>query len=53
MTDHAIDKLWEALNEEDDLNRAHKTDFIHDCRKYGMLTAIFNLGWKTGNAYGS
>ena len=45
MTDHAIDKIWESLNEGGDLEEKIKPTFISDCKEFGMLVAIFNLGW--------
>ena len=45
MTDYAIGKIWDALNESGDLQESLKLAFIKDCKEYGMLVAVFNLGW--------
>ena len=45
MTDYAIGKIWDALNEGGDLSESLKLPFIKDCKEFGMLVAIFNLGW--------
>ena len=49
MRDHAIEKIWEALNEEGDKSDEFKDNFILDCKKYGLLVAIFNLGFLVGS----
>ena len=48
MTDHQIEKLWEALNEDGDLDESLKAEFAITCRQHGILVAVFNLGWSMG-----
>ena len=47
MTDYAIGKIWDSLNEGEDLSESLKLPFITDCKEYGVLVAVFNLGWMT------
>ena len=50
MTDHQIEMVWNALNEGEDLSKHNKPIFVSDCKEYGLLVAIFNLGWLEGHA---
>jgi len=50
MRDHAIEKIWESLNEEGEPKDEFKVNFFSDCKKYGLLVAIFNLGFLVGSS---
>lgn len=50
MRDRAIEKVWEALNEDDDLDEKFKANFSSDCKEYGLLVAVYNLGFMMGGS---
>ncbi len=48
MNDYQAGKVWEALNEGKSLDVSLKPEFINDCKVYGLLVAVYNLGWRHG-----
>ena len=48
MTDHAIEMMWESLNEGGDLKEEYKPEFARDCKEWGLLVAVYNMGFMMG-----
>lgn len=50
MTDHAIELMWQLLNEDGDFPDTLKPEFVRACKKWGLIAAIYNLGFMMGSS---
>ena len=48
MTDHAVEKMWQLINEGGDIPEMFKLEFARDCKEWGIIVAIYNLGFLMG-----